>query len=93
MFVVLYVVVFALGALGLAVDARLAGEELDAFEALGAAAACLGNVGPAFGAAGPLGSYASLGDASTAILTLLMLLGRVEILPLVLLATSTYWRS
>ena len=45
-FVLLYLLTFAVGALGLVADARRAGEDLDAFEAFGAAAACLGNVGP-----------------------------------------------
>ena len=51
MFVLLYVFVFALGALSLVLDARRVGGQLGAFEALGAAASCLGNVGPAFGSA------------------------------------------
>jgi len=38
--------------------------------------ACLGNVGPAFGAAGPFGSYAGFGGLFTAVLTTLMWLGR-----------------
>ncbi|HEU5355404.1 MAG TPA: TrkH family potassium uptake protein, partial [Actinocrinis sp.] len=55
-FVVLYLFVFALGALSLVLDARRTGGQFGAFEALGAAASCLGNVGPAFGSAGPFGS-------------------------------------
>jgi trk system potassium uptake protein len=93
MFLVLYLLVFALGALGLMLDARRLGSELDAFEALGAAASCLGNVGPAFGAAGPFGSYAGFSDLSTGVVTALMLLGRVEIVPFALLLTRSYWRA
>ena len=43
MFVVLYAFVFALGALSLLLDARRVAGQLGAFEALGAAASCLGN--------------------------------------------------
>jgi len=93
MFVILYLLISAVGALLLQLDARRAGPELGAFEALGVSAACLGNVGPAFGSAGPFGSYAGFSDLSTVILTSLMCLGRVEILPIVLLLTRTYWRS
>ena len=53
MFVVLYLFVFAVGVLSLVLDARRTGGQLGAFEALGAAASCLGNVGPAFGAPAP----------------------------------------
>ena len=52
-FVLLYLMTFALGALALIADNRRADEGLTAFDAFGAAAACLGNVGPAFGFAGP----------------------------------------
>ena len=80
-FIVLYVGLFALGALGLVVDARRAAVDVQSFEALGAAAACLGNVGPGFGFAGPFGSYAPFSDLSTGVLTGLMWLGRLEIVP------------
>jgi trk system potassium uptake protein TrkH len=91
MFVVVYLVVFALGALSLLLDARRAGGQLGAFAALGAAASCLGNVGPAFGSAGPFGSYAGFTDLSKVMLSLLMLLGRVEIVPIVVLFTRSFW--
>jgi trk system potassium uptake protein TrkH len=93
MFVLLYVLTFALGSVALMIDARRFGGELGAFEALGAAAACLGNVGPGFGIAGPFGSYAPFSDVSTAILTALMWLGRVEIVPVAVLLTRTFWRA
>jgi trk system potassium uptake protein TrkH len=92
-FVVLYLGIFALGAVGLVVDARRTDVSIAAFEAIGAAAACLGNVGPAFGFAGPFGSYEPLSDLSTGILTALMWLGRVEIIPVAVLLTRSYWRA
>lgn len=92
MFVVFYLFVFALGALSLLLDARRVGGQLGAFEALGAAASCLGNVGPAFGSAGPFGSYAGFTDLSKVMLSLLMLLGRVEIVPIAVLFTRSFWR-
>jgi trk system potassium uptake protein TrkH len=92
-FVLLYLFVFALGSLGLVIDSGRAGEGLSAFEAFGAAAACLGNVGPAFGFAGPYGSFAPFSDLSTLICTVLMWLGRVEIIPVVVILTRAYWRS
>ncbi|HXV35493.1 MAG TPA: TrkH family potassium uptake protein [Gaiellaceae bacterium] len=92
-FIVLYIGLFALGALGLVIDARRADVEVLSFEALGAAAACLGNVGPAFGFAGPFGSYAPFSDLSTIILSALMWLGRLEIIPVAVLLTRGYWRA
>jgi trk system potassium uptake protein TrkH len=92
-FVLIYLAVFALGAVGLVIDARRVGAEIEAFEAIGAAAACLGNIGPAFGFAGPYGSYAGFSDLSTGILTGLMWLGRLEIIPVAVLLSRTYWRA
>ena len=92
-FVLLYLLVFAVGALFLVADSRRAGEGLGAFDAFGAAAACLGNVGPAFGFAGPYGSFAPFSDLSTWVCTVLMWLGRVEIIPVAVVLTRAYWRS
>ena len=92
-FIVLYIGLFAAGSVGLVIDARRTASEIAAFEALGAAAACLGNVGPAFGFAGPFGSYEGFSDLSTGILTGLMWLGRLEIIPVAVLLTRSYWRG
>ncbi len=92
-FVALYVLLFGLGALALVIDQKLAAVEVGSFDAIGAAASCLGNVGPAFGFAGPFGSYAPFSDLSTGILTGLMWLGRLEIIPIAVLLTRNYWRT
>ncbi len=46
------------------------------------AVACVGNIGPAFGEAGPMAGYAMYSDFATVILSFAMLLGRLEIYPL-----------
>ena len=46
------------------------------------AIACVGNIGPAFGEAGPMAGYAMYSDFATVILSFAMLLGRLEIYPL-----------
>jgi trk system potassium uptake protein TrkH len=92
-FVLLYLLTFMLGAMALLIDARSAGSELAVFDALGASAACLGNLGAAFGFAGPLGSYQPFSDPSTVVLSLLMWLGRVEIIPVAVLLSRNYWRA
>jgi trk system potassium uptake protein len=92
-FVLIYVLAFAIGCLALLVDARGTGAELAMIEAIGASAACIGNVGVAFGFAGPFGSYAPFSDLSTVVLALLMWIGRVEIIPVAVLLSRNYWRS
>jgi trk system potassium uptake protein TrkH len=92
-FVLIYVLAFAIGCLALLVDARGTGAELAMIEAIGASAACIGNVGVAFGFAGPFGSYAPFSDLSTMVLALLMWIGRVEIIPVAVLLSRNYWRA
>jgi trk system potassium uptake protein len=92
-FVLLYLLTFAVGSVALLIDARSTGAELAMIEAIGASAACIGNVGVAFGFAGPFGSYETFSDLSTVVLTLLMWLGRVEIIPVAVLLSRNYWRS
>ena len=92
-FVLLYVGIFAVGALGLVVEAFRVDTEVTPFEAIAAAAATLGNVGPAYGFAGPMGSYEPFSALSKVIMIALMWLGRIEIIPAVVLVTRSYWRT
>jgi len=58
---------------------------------LSATAACINNVGPGFGAVGPAGSYADYSALSKIALSFAMLLGRLEIYPLVLTLLPGTW--
>jgi trk system potassium uptake protein TrkH len=92
-FVLLYVGLFAAGALVLTIDAAIANEVVTPFEAIAAAATTLGNVGPGFGFAGPFGSFEPFSDFSKAVMIVLMWLGRLEIVPVLVLFTRRYWRA
>jgi trk system potassium uptake protein TrkH len=91
-FVLLYVGIFAVGALVLVADAARSGLELTPFEAIAASATTLGNAGAGWGFAGPMGSFDPFSDVSKVVLTALMYLGRLEIIPAVVLLTRGYWR-
>jgi trk system potassium uptake protein TrkH len=91
-FILLYVGAWAVGSSVIAIEAALAGVGLGPLDSMAVAATALGNVGPAFGIAGPFGSFASLGDASKITLIGLMWLGRLEIIPVIVLLTRRYWR-
>ena len=56
-----------------------------------AVAACINNVGPGLGAVGPTGSYADYSALSKIVLSFAMLLGRLEIYPLVLTLLPGTW--
>lgn len=91
-FIILYVGLFAIGAGLIALDTAFQGPEIGAYDAIAAAATTLGNVGPGLGFAGPMGSFAPFSDFSTVVMTALMWMGRLEILPVVVLLTRGYWR-
>ena len=92
-FVLLYVGLFALGALGLLIDAARTDLALSPFDGIAAAATTLGNGGPGFGFAGPMGSFEPFSDVSKLLMIGLMWLGRLEIIPVAILCTRGYWRA
>ena len=63
------------------------------FSNFSAALACISNVGPAFEAVGPYASYAGYSDFSLVVLNLTMLLGRLEIFPVLILFNKRTWRK
>lgn len=66
----------------------------DAFDLetnISVAASCVNNIGPGLGAAGPAASYAEFSDFSKILLSATMLLGRLEIIPLVLTFSPSTW--
>ena len=56
-----------------------------------AMAACLNNIGPGFGVCGPAGNFATYSDLSKVVLCLDMLLGRLEIIPFMMLFAPSNW--
>ena len=91
-FILLYVGAWAVGGAVIALDSAITGAGLGPLDSLTASATALGNVGPGLGSTGPFGSFAGLGDVSKIAMTGLMWLGRLEIIPVVVLLTRHYWR-
>ena len=56
-----------------------------------ASIATLGNIGPGFGAIGPMGSYGDLHTATKLIGTLNMFIGRLELIPFLALLHPDFW--
>jgi len=61
-------------------------------EAISGSVANMANCGPGFGAVGSMGNYSSIPDAGKFLLGIEMLLGRLEIYPLILVFTMNRWR-
>jgi trk/ktr system potassium uptake protein len=92
-FVLLYVGLFVLGTIGITIESARAGVDVAPFEAMSVVATTIGNVGPGFGFAGPMGSFEPFSDLAKAIMIVLMWLGRLELIPIVVLFTRRYWRA
>lgn len=67
---------------------------LDFETSFSAVVACITNSGPGIGPiVGPSGNFSSLSDFAKYILVLAMLLGRLEVLTVVVIFTKSFWRS
>jgi trk system potassium uptake protein TrkH len=64
---------------------------VDLLTAFSAVAAAMGNVGPGFGSVGSMNNYGNLSDPVKWVLTIDMLLGRLEIFALILFTTIRQW--
>ena len=86
-YLVLYVLTFLAGALLISVD----GASVET--TLTASLTCLNNVGPGLGAVGPMGSFAGFSYFSKLVLSLEMLVGRLEIFPMLIFFAPSTWKK
>jgi len=87
-FVAFYIACFALLAIAVAACG------VDLVTSLSGVAQALGNVGPGLGhLIGPGSSYAVLPFGAKWLLALAMLLGRIEVLTVLVLFSPTFWRG
>ena len=66
---------------------------LDVMTAFTAVLACVNNIGPGLGDVGPAVNYSTLTDLQTWLCTFAMLLGRLELLSLLVLSSPSFWRK
>ena len=86
-FIIFYLVIFALGAFLIMLI------ENNTTIAISSSASAIGNIGPAFGFLGPMDSFNSLNLATKWILILLMLIGRLEIIPFLAILNKDLWKN
>jgi trk system potassium uptake protein TrkH len=65
---------------------------LEPVTAFTAVIACVNNIGPGLGEVGPAFNYGTLSDFQTWVCTFAMLLGRLELLSVLVLFTQQFWR-
>lgn len=86
-FFFLYFILVAFGMLVLS----LAG--LDLLSSLTATAACLGNIGPGLGLVGPTETFGFIPHSGKYVLSILMLIGRLEIYPILVMLLPSFWKE
>lgn len=57
-----------------------------------AVASCIGNVGPGLEGVGPMSSYAAYSGFSKLVLSMCMIIGRLELLPVMVLFSANAWK-
>ncbi|MFC7008009.1 TrkH family potassium uptake protein [Halalkalicoccus salilacus] len=92
-FTLVNLLLFAAATVFVVVDGARVGLEISEFDAMGAAAATLFNIGPGFGIAGPFGTYEGFPVTTKILMILLMWIGRIEIIPVLVLFTKEFWTS
>jgi trk system potassium uptake protein TrkH len=65
---------------------------MDVLTAVGASAASVGNIGPGLGAVGATDNYGWISDPGLAVISFLMLVGRLEIYTVLLLFHPDTWK-
>jgi trk system potassium uptake protein len=85
-FIVLYLAIFFIGTLLVVVTGP------DIITAASSVAVSLGNIGPGLGTVGPMSNYAHLPEATKMILSMLMIVGRLEILTVFVIFTRPFWK-
>lgn len=85
-FVLFYLVIIVLATFFIAAETK---DQVTAFTAV---LACLSNIGPGLGAVGPAGHYAAFSPFGKLVLSACMMIGRLEIMPVVVLALPSFWK-
>ncbi len=86
-FLVLYMVIFSAGTLIMTIVG------LDMDSAFGAVATTMGGIGPGLGIVGPVNNFESIPNVGKLVLSLLMLLGRLELFSVLILFSPNFWKN
>ena len=83
---ILYMLIAGISCILVGID-KLTFEEI-----LSSVSTCINNIGPGFGIVGPVGNFSTLTPFSKIVLTLDMLLGRLEIYPILFILIPSMWK-
>ena len=90
-FLLVYLFVFVMGTLIMSII--LAELDQPLLSAIGSVATCLGNVGPSIGSFGATENFSIVPNSGKLVLSLIMLIGRLELFSIMILFTAYFWRD
>ncbi len=86
----LFIAVYMIILIGAATLLTFMGVQM--LEAFTGTAACMGNVGPGLGTVGSMGNFSGIPDLGVFILTIVMLIGRLEIFVFIIPFSRSFWK-
>ncbi len=86
-FFFMYIFIFVIAVLFVSLDG------FDVTTTLSSVAATLGNIGPGFAIVGPMGNFSAMSPLTKMVLSFTMLIGRLEIYPILLLTVPAFWKK
>lgn len=86
LFIMIYLVIFIVGTMVMTLTG------LPAEEAAGASVTAMSNVGPGLGASGNMGNYSAFNMLSVIVMTLLMIIGRLELFTFLAIFSISFWK-
>jgi trk system potassium uptake protein TrkH len=84
--------IFMTGTFAFGIITDISGAGFDLVSSASAVASSFGNVGPGLAEVGPTSNYVLVPGAGKWLLSFLMIVGRLEIFPIILLFTRELWR-
>lgn len=85
-FFFMYMIIFIAAVLIVSLD------NMDWATTISSVAATIGNVGPGFSVVGAVGNYSTMSNLSKLVLSMCMIIGRLEIYPILLLGVPSFWK-
>jgi len=85
-FVVLYLFLFVIGTI------IVVATGVETTTAASSVATCMAGIGPGLGQVGPMGNFANMPEISKVVLSMLMIIGRLEIITVFTIFTRTFWK-
>ena len=93
-FFIIYILIIIISTILVSIGKNGFSSEYSSFETnFSAVIACFNNIGPGIGAVGPTGNFAGYNIFAKLVLCFDMLLGRLEIFPILLLFTPNSWKK